>query len=509
MKKLAILLFVLFVGGCGGSGSSNVPSQNLTPRDGTPTNSAELPLSEIRIIAQTIDGQSVNRPYLVRYPREVSQNKYPVVFFFHGAGGNGEAFLDSSPSISELIDDEKFIGIFPDGYQNRWNVNLETNADDVEFIQLIANELANIDLFNLEKMYAIGISNGAGIANKLAKETAFFQAIAPIISQQTQQVGEMIPSRSVSVFQVSGTEDELVPVDGGNGVAGNIFMSAQDSAENWALNAGCNVTPTMNMLVWGEYAVRQYEFDSCSDSRRVRYFIVEGAGHTAYFGQDIDLYALIWQFFDSTDIGRAARNFKILALGDSYTIGESVCRTCGFPEQLKERLISEFSNRDTFELEVIARTGWTTSDLKNAIEETNLSSDFDLVTLLIGVNNQFQNRPFSLYENEFEDLVNAAISSSRTDANNLIVLSIPDYSYTPFGQNFNVPTIRSEIRMYNDFTRDYCDSNDLSYVYITDITEQGLDNAFLVASDGLHPSTLAYSRFVERLLPQALTKLTR
>jgi lysophospholipase L1-like esterase len=91
----------------------------------------------------------------------------------------------------------------------------------------------------------------------------------------------------------------------------------------------------------------------------------------------------------------------------------------------------------------------------------------------------------------------------------VIILSIPDYSYTPFGQNFNTPTIRSEITAYNEFSQEYCESNQLSYIYITDITDQGLDNAFLVASDGLHPSTLAYSQFVDRLMPLALTKLDR
>jgi lysophospholipase L1-like esterase len=217
----------------------------------------------------------------------------------------------------------------------------------------------------------------------------------------------------------------------------------------------------------------------------------------------------VWQFFNSTDASQAGRNFKILALGDSYTIGESVCRTCSFPEQLKERLTAEFSDQDVFELEVLARTGWTTTDLKNAIDEESPLNDFDLVTLLIGVNNQFQNRPFSLYETEFEELVNSAISFGEGNAENVIILSIPDYSYTPFGQNFNTPTIRSEITAYNEFSQEYCESNQLSYIYITDITDQGLDNAFLVASDGLHPSTLAYSQFVDRLMPLALTKLDR
>ena len=506
MKKLAVLFYFLLLIGCDG-GSSNAPSQDLLPPPAPDT--PDIPISEVKTIAQSIDGQAINRPYLVRYPEDATKNSYPVVFFFHGAGGNGEGLLNGSSSISTLIDEEKFIGIFPDGYQNRWNVSSETNADDVEFIRLILSELNGTEIFNTEKIYGIGISNGAGIANKIAKETNIFQAIAPIISQQTVQLGDITPSQSVSVFQVNGTEDGLVPVGGGNGVAGNIFMSARASAENWARNAGCNETPDETLLAWGDYLVTQYEFDACLDDRRVKYFIVEGAGHTAYFGGKIDLYGLVWQFFNSTDASQAGRNFKILALGDSYTIGESVCRTCSFPEQLKERLTSEFSDQDVFELEVVARTGWTTTDLKNAIDEESPLNDFDLVTLLIGVNNQFQNRPFSLYESEFIELANSAKSLGGDDAENVIVLSIPDYSYTPFGQNFNVQNIRSEIQAYNSFTQEHCEADGLTYVYITDITEQGLDNAFLVASDGLHPSALAYSRFVDRLMPLALTKLDR
>ena len=280
MKKLAVLFYFLLTIGCGG-GTSSVPPQNVLPPPSSTPNNLDIPLSEVKTIAQSIDGQMINRPYLVRYPEDATKNSYPVIFFFHGAGGNGEGLLNGSYLISTLIDEEKFIGIFPDGYQNRWNVSSETNADDVEFARLIFSELSNSGIFNTDKIYGIGISNGAGIANKIAKETTIFQGIAPIISQQTVQVGEITPSQSVSVFQINGTEDELVPLAGGDGVAGNIFMSAQASAENWALNAGCNMTPNMAMLVWGEYSVRQYEFDSCLDDRKVRYFIVEGAGHTA------------------------------------------------------------------------------------------------------------------------------------------------------------------------------------------------------------------------------------
>lgn len=196
---------------------------------------------------------------------------------------------------------------------------------------------------------------------------------------------------------------------------------------------------------------------------------------------------------------------KILSLGDSYTIGESVCETCRFPEQLKDSLLMSFGTDKSFELKVIAKTGWTTTNLINAIKGENINEDFDLVTLLIGVNNQYQGRPFSIYENEFPQLVDTAISKARSNKNNVIVVSIPDYAYTPFGQNNT--NISSEIDKYNTYAENYCLVNNITYVNITDITRMGLENIDLVASDGLHPSKLAYSKFVERIMPYAIEKL--
>lgn len=197
--------------------------------------------------------------------------------------------------------------------------------------------------------------------------------------------------------------------------------------------------------------------------------------------------------------------YKILALGDSYTIGQSVCETCRFPEQLKEALISEFDSDKTFELKIIARTGWTTTNLINAINSENLTNNFDLVTLLIGVNNQYQNKDFSIYESEFPQLVNMAITKAKGDLNNLIVVSIPDYAYTPFGNSDE--TISNELDRYNAFANNYCVSKNINFIPITDITRMGLDNPELVATDNLHPSELAYTKFVERILPFAIQKL--
>lgn len=198
------------------------------------------------------------------------------------------------------------------------------------------------------------------------------------------------------------------------------------------------------------------------------------------------------------------RSFKLIALGDSYTIGQNVCEDCRFPAQLKDSLQTYFSTNDSFSLEIIAQTGWTTTSLKNAITSAAPETDFDLATLLIGVNNQYQNKPFNIYETEFIELVNTAISLVDGEASKLIVVSIPDYAYTSFGQSQNPTNISAQLELYNSFAQSYCEDNNLSYVYITDITQQGLENPELVASDNLHPSTLAYTKFVERILPIAL-----
>jgi lysophospholipase L1-like esterase len=200
----------------------------------------------------------------------------------------------------------------------------------------------------------------------------------------------------------------------------------------------------------------------------------------------------------------STKQINYLALGDSYTIGQSVCTTCRFPEQLKARIQTAYPN-NPFLLQVTAKTGWTTTNLLSEINLVNPSTNFDLVTLLIGVNNQYQNKPFSLYEQEFPALVEKAIQLAKGDKRNVIVVSIPDYAYTPYGQGSS--TISSQINDYNTFAQNYCSQNQIEFVYITDITQQGLSNPELVAADGLHPSALAYAQFAERILPKAISIL--
>lgn len=199
-----------------------------------------------------------------------------------------------------------------------------------------------------------------------------------------------------------------------------------------------------------------------------------------------------------------SKSINYLALGDSYTIGQSVCETCRYPEQLKTSLKSIYPET-AFSLKVIATTGWTTTDLISGINTQNPDSNYDLVTLLIGVNNQYQHLNFSVYEKEFPQLLNKAIALAKGDNKNVIVLSIPDYAYTPFTKNYtdeNRMKISNELNHYNSFAESYCITKNVAFISITDITRQGLNNPSLVASDGLHPSETAYKMFVERMLPK-------
>ncbi len=199
-------------------------------------------------------------------------------------------------------------------------------------------------------------------------------------------------------------------------------------------------------------------------------------------------------------------DYKYLALGDSYTIGESVCDTCRFPEQLKKELNQSLNKQG--DLKIIAKTGWTTTDLLNAIAQQKPASDYDLVTLLIGVNNQYQGQPFSTYEKEFPVLLEKAIQFAGGNKDHVIVVSIPDYAFTPFGQTKSDPSkISEELAQYDAYAKKISEKEGVDFIDITPITRKGLENKTLVASDGLHPSKEAYSQFVKLLTVKAVEVL--
>ena len=197
--------------------------------------------------------------------------------------------------------------------------------------------------------------------------------------------------------------------------------------------------------------------------------------------------------------------FSYLALGDSYTIGESVAVKKSFPKQLEKRLEDDLKVK--IQTTILAKTGWRTDNLLDAIDDAELKSSYDFVTLLIGVNNQYQGVSFSKYEDEFPMLLAHAIKLANNDPNRVIVVSIPDWAFTPFGQNRDRQKISHEIDTYNDFAEKTAEDSDVHFVHITDITREGLERPELVANDGLHPSGDAYKLFVERITPIISSRL--
>lgn len=187
-------------------------------------------------------------------------------------------------------------------------------------------------------------------------------------------------------------------------------------------------------------------------------------------------------------------SIKFLALGDSYTIGESVAENERWPVQLAAALKKK--GIAIAAPHIIATTGWRTDDLKRATVAANPAHDHGLVSLLIGVNNQYQGKSAVSYAPEFEELLNMAISFAGNDRSKVFVVSIPDYGYTPFGKD-KQEAISKAIDEFNAVNRSITEKYGIRYFYITDISRKGLDDPALVAEDGLHPSGKMYEEWVK------------
>lgn len=196
---------------------------------------------------------------------------------------------------------------------------------------------------------------------------------------------------------------------------------------------------------------------------------------------------------------QASDTLTYLALGDSYTIGHSVSEQERWPVQLVDMLNRSDHKAVLEHPDIIAKTGWTTQELRNAVEDQNKSRDYGLVSLLIGVNNQYRGYPLEDYPSEFEMLLNIAIAHAGGDRSRVFVVSIPDYGYTPFGQSSR-EKITTEIDAYNEINKRITQEKDIKYIYITDISRRGLDDPSLVAEDGLHPSGRQYQLWVQKML---------
>jgi lysophospholipase L1-like esterase len=195
-----------------------------------------------------------------------------------------------------------------------------------------------------------------------------------------------------------------------------------------------------------------------------------------------------------------------LALGDSYTVGEAEPQEQSFPYQLADSLrLDGYVN--TEDPEIIAVTGWTTLNLITAINNhAPLPHTYSFVTLLIGVNDQFQGASQSGYRINFVQLLNTAISYAGGDKTRVFVLSIPDYGVTPFAGGQDA-VIGPEIDAFNAINREESGNAGVNYLDITDISREAASDLSLIAPDGLHPSGKMYTQWILKLLPMVESRL--
>ena len=191
------------------------------------------------------------------------------------------------------------------------------------------------------------------------------------------------------------------------------------------------------------------------------------------------------------------REITYLALGDSYTIGESVDPAMRWPVQLVDSLKKDSIN--IADANIIARTGWTTDELMIGIESENPGNDYDLVSLLIGVNNQYRGRDIYNFREELVELIDIAINSANNVADNVIVLSIPDWGVMPFASGRDKDKIAEEIDAFNNVVKEECSYAGIKFFDITEISRRAAHDPSLIAGDGLHPSGKMYGLWVDKI----------
>ncbi len=190
-------------------------------------------------------------------------------------------------------------------------------------------------------------------------------------------------------------------------------------------------------------------------------------------------------------------HFTLLALGDSYTIGESVPLHESFPYQTLQLLRQ--NGLHFHAPEIVAQTGWTTFELAEQILHTKLDEHYDFVTLLIGVNNQYRGLSAEDYKTDFEFLVKKAIHLADEKNNHVIVLSVPDWGVTPFAKGKDAKKIASAIDAFNAVNKNISVQHKVHYVDVTKSTREATGDSSLLAVDGLHYSAKEYAKWAKEV----------
>ena len=223
-------IFILFFS-C--NSSNELVSQDL--------NSKKSLVTKTIYIDQIIQGTKTERPVIIQTSANINTDvDYPIVFALHGKGGKNTSWVNQ---LKSFTDSGEFVGIYPQGHLDSWNLGTEpSKADDVAFINSIIKELENYNNLNMNKIYAIGTSNGSGMVNKLGIHTSHFKAIAPVVSQLMESMPIQDNTKPLSIFQINGAKDSTIPIDGGIAFGHN-FLDALKSAELWAINFECALPP--------------------------------------------------------------------------------------------------------------------------------------------------------------------------------------------------------------------------------------------------------------------------
>ena len=202
----------------------------------------------------------------------------------------------------------------------------------------------------------------------------------------------------------------------------------------------------------------------------------------------------------------AEASLTYLALGDSYTIGESVAEEARWPLQLADSLRER--GIEIEQPKIIAKTGWTTGDLLQAMDQQLQEGEqYDLVSILIGVNNQYQGRTIEEYEQQLKEIFDRAIARSKTGKSGVFAVSIPDYGATPFGAP-KAEEIAKEIEEFNAVFERIAEAHEVAFYDITPVSKRAKNEPDLVANDGLHPSGKMYSLWVSEFLDELAEKIT-
>ena len=245
-------------------------------------------------ITQNITGVLTERKLLMHLPTNFDlQDSYPVIFFLHGKGGKMEQF----PGIlHKFVNSHRFIGIYPQGYLNSWNLGKEpSKANDIHFVEAILDNLEKVQKIKSNDYFAVGFSNGGGLVNRLALETNIFNSVAVLVSQLTEELlNNSNTVNKTSVLQINGLKDKIVPFRGGKAKMGHNFFSALNSIEHWAKLSNCEKHQTQFDTAFGN---KIYKYPKCPKSLNIMLLEVKKSGHFIPPNTEGNLFKFILNFF--------------------------------------------------------------------------------------------------------------------------------------------------------------------------------------------------------------------